>query len=704
MARTTRTAHRHAALIAAAQRAQLTAREVDEKGAPRINITAGGCTLSVRPTRARLEYIAKQLDRAGKGSGAARVEAETRRYPTYTPGMSTAAYVFEYEAINPRALKGEATASTVQGDFWQPLNQAPAALYEGGAVDFTPVFEELAEELPQQHAPEVHSPAQACEAPEVVDVLELTADEVRSWPAAQFEEAREALTEINAHSECTALHALRVGTPEQVAEALAIVREHLAAGHMPADLYARRRALDAQLEQQPETPPPAAPAAAAPGLAITLARAEGPADDCGRPVTVATFAAADAVLRAWATTAPKTGGYDKCDVRITWPAGGGYAFRYDLQHADKAGPADLARHLVDTVAFYLGEACPEHMTAATYAEYLASLPEGTAAAYAEIRQHLQALGAWREVARPVVFDLPAAVRAGHLQPAHLVGVGVVYTGYRDACNDLPRGVGAIVEAEAGPFGLRLRVLLEDGRELRPCNGHEFRDGGHRPALYRVDWRVHGAPYLAQLHAARAAAVAAKSSAAEMERRAQEAERARLLEQHPELERVGSGRSGHATAAGNLRRMLAAAWPGVKFSVRSSSYAGGCSIDVQWTDGPAPALVDEIAGRFEGGSFDGMTDSYTHRRTPWTELFGDADYVHTRRTLSDAGLAAVIAQVWGDASNAPTVEQLKRTPWELRDAERQVNQAAREWSAPAAPAKAPSRGRRAGGGSAARAMA
>ena len=36
----------------------------------------------------------------------------------------------------------------------------------------------------------------------------------------------------------------------------------------------------------------------------------------------------------------------------------------------------------------------------------------------------------------------------------------------------------------------------------------------------------------------------------------------------------------------VRRAIKTQWPRVKFSVRSSVYSGGASIDVRWTDGPA----------------------------------------------------------------------------------------------------------------------
>jgi hypothetical protein len=57
----------------------------------------------------------------------------------------------------------------------------------------------------------------------------------------------------------------------------------------------------------------------------------------------------------------------------------------------------------------------------------------------------------------------------------------------------------------------------------------------------------------------------------------------------------------------VRKALKEAFPGVKFSVRSSSYAGGASISVGWTDGPNKALVVAITERFEASYFDGMID-------------------------------------------------------------------------------------------------
>ena len=123
----------------------------------------------------------------------------------------------------------------------------------------------------------------------------------------------------------------------------------------------------------------------------------------------------------------------------------------------------------------------------------------------------------------------------------------------------------------------------------------------------------------------------------------------------------------AETAKLLRAELKQTFPGVKFSVRSSTYSGGASIDVGWTDGPSDAEVSRIAQCYGGARFDGMIDMATYvqhwleddgtvtlahdggtdrsrgsrsecfgsRRTPGARLVHlGADYVFTNRKLSD----------------------------------------------------------------------
>lgn len=102
------------------------------------------------------------------------------------------------------------------------------------------------------------------------------------------------------------------------------------------------------------------------------------------------------------------------------------------------------------------------------------------------------------------------------------------------------------------------------------------------------------------------------------------------------------------AARHLRAALKSAFPGVKFSVRSSRYSMGCSIDVAWTDGPSRAAVAPVADRFQGKDFDGMTDSTSYRGP--IEVNGEmvrlpGCYVQTRRTISGEATRIEAARAW-----------------------------------------------------------
>lgn len=57
----------------------------------------------------------------------------------------------------------------------------------------------------------------------------------------------------------------------------------------------------------------------------------------------------------------------------------------------------------------------------------------------------------------------------------------------------------------------------------------------------------------------------------------------------------------------LRATLATVFPGVKFSVRGDSYAGGASTNVAWTDGPTEAQVNEVLAGFVGSAPDHSGD-------------------------------------------------------------------------------------------------
>lgn len=60
-------------------------------------------------------------------------------------------------------------------------------------------------------------------------------------------------------------------------------------------------------------------------------------------------------------------------------------------------------------------------------------------------------------------------------------------------------------------------------------------------------------------------------------------------------------------AAAYRQDLKAAFPGVKFRVRTSRYSMGSSVSVEWTDGPSLAQVKVITDPLDHYRFDGMQD-------------------------------------------------------------------------------------------------
>ena len=98
-----------------------------------------------------------------------------------------------------------------------------------------------------------------------------------------------------------------------------------------------------------------------------------------------------------------------------------------------------------------------------------------------------------------------------------------------------------------------------------------------------------------------------------------------------------------------RAALKSAFPEVKFSVRSSTYANGASIRVRWTDGPLKAEVEKIAGLYAGATFDGMIDLKSYHDSwlrdedgePQRVSFG-ADFVFVDRDISGEWKSEIFA--------------------------------------------------------------
>jgi hypothetical protein len=67
----------------------------------------------------------------------------------------------------------------------------------------------------------------------------------------------------------------------------------------------------------------------------------------------------------------------------------------------------------------------------------------------------------------------------------------------------------------------------------------------------------------------------------------------------------------ADTAKMIRKELKKNFKNTKFYVRSSTYAGGASIDIDWVDGPTEREVNAVVKIYQGADFDGMIDLKTH---------------------------------------------------------------------------------------------
>lgn len=116
----------------------------------------------------------------------------------------------------------------------------------------------------------------------------------------------------------------------------------------------------------------------------------------------------------------------------------------------------------------------------------------------------------------------------------------------------------------------------------------------------------------------------------------------------------------AATAKLVRQALKAAFPGIKFSVRTDSYAGGASIDVRWIDGPTTAQVDAVTGQYRGATFDPSIDLKTHvyHQVDGRRVSYGADYIMAQRRYSLAfahQVAAAEARRWGQPAPAITTD-------------------------------------------------
>ncbi len=102
-------------------------------------------------------------------------------------------------------------------------------------------------------------------------------------------------------------------------------------------------------------------------------------------------------------------------------------------------------------------------------------------------------------------------------------------------------------------------------------------------------------------------------------------------------------------AKEARKALKAAFPGTKFSVRTS----GNAVTVYWTDGPTSGRVKEVVGHMKAGHFDGQIDSYQYNGS----RFGNRYLFITRYNSVDLvrEVQAHMVRTWVDGAEFLTLE-------------------------------------------------
>lgn len=113
--------------------------------------------------------------------------------------------------------------------------------------------------------------------------------------------------------------------------------------------------------------------------------------------------------------------------------------------------------------------------------------------------------------------------------------------------------------------------------------------------------------------------------------AAEVARLKTAPEYSHLKQVGENLYSSKAAVANIRTELKKHFPATKFSVRSDHSA----VNIGWTDGPTESAVEKITNSYKAGSFNGMEDIYEYNRKPFTEVFGDINYIFTNRSYSDA---------------------------------------------------------------------
>lgn len=214
---------------------------------------------------------------------------------------------------------------------------------------------------------------------------------------------------------------------------------------------------------------------------------------------------------------------------------------------------------------------------------------------------------------------------------NLLPLGQVVS-YGDMANSRRKSV--VVESEASSgFGQRV-IAIDGSHESTVCQQTIDGPGGwHKEREVETAEEVLHIIGLRKVWLEELPAKQARDAANKAE--IYEAEKVKVLAKYGKLLELqeNSKKSCQALAAANIRKLLKQEYPGHKFSVTSSSFSMGNSVDIKWTDGPTTDEVRKIEWLFSEGSFNGMEDIYEYKPSVFTDMFGGSKYVHSQRDLS-----------------------------------------------------------------------
>lgn len=100
------------------------------------------------------------------------------------------------------------------------------------------------------------------------------------------------------------------------------------------------------------------------------------------------------------------------------------------------------------------------------------------------------------------------------------------------------------------------------------------------------------------------------------------------------------------ASANIKKHLAKEFPGIKFSLKTTSSTLSSSLHITYTDGPVSEQVEMVVKIFEydhKGS-DIMTDYFESLPTEFTTIYGGWDYIHITRKMSEQTRDEILEEV------------------------------------------------------------